>query len=130
MFNPIKGLFKSTPWLTLILCALFIAGCGSTSDKKKETIKALAFPEPPDDPRYYYERTIRSTSDVKPQEDEEDISFRELVTGESGVSSGIGFGKPFGIIARKGRVYVGDTVLRSIMMFDPAKGKHKEIGAS
>ncbi|CAK0779286.1 hypothetical protein WCLP8_90001 [uncultured Gammaproteobacteria bacterium] len=31
-------------------------------------------------------------------------------------------------MARKGRVYVSDTVTHSVMMLDPANGTHKEIG--
>ena len=130
MRHPITGKFKFSYLLLFTLSAVVFGGCVSTPEVKKEEKKVLVFPEPPDQPRYYYERTLRSSSDVKPQEDADSASFRELVTGETSTVSGVGFGKPFGIIARSGRVYVGDTVHRSVMMFDPARGVHKEIGQS
>ncbi|MBF0127328.1 MAG: 6-bladed beta-propeller, partial [Magnetococcales bacterium] len=38
------------------------------------------------------------------------------------------FGKPFGVAAFQGRVYVGDTVNRTVLLLDPAKGRAREIG--
>lgn len=108
----------------LSAAALLLASCaGPTATDSGEQ---LVWPSPPDEPRYYYERTIRSANDVVP-ETTTDI-LRQFATGDSGTTGGLD--KPFGIAAIGGRVFVGDTVGRKVAVYDIAGGRYYEIGTS
>jgi DNA-binding beta-propeller fold protein YncE len=104
---------------------LLFAGCAEApkapSGKKEEL---PVFPPPPETARIYWERTIMSSADVLA--DDKDASLRRLVTGE--VRSGQGFDKPYGVAARDGKVYVGDTVGRHVAVFDLNAKKYSRIG--
>ncbi len=104
---------------------LFLNACTVTSDKvEKETVIPV-FPLPPEKPRFIYERTIRSSIDVVKEDSTN--AFRRFATGEQ--LHGEGFAKPFGISVDKGRIFIGDTVRRTVMVMDPAgEGKYFEIG--
>ena len=118
-----KGLLLSIFAVTLILGGC--AGPSSSVDKaKKVNPNALVFPEPPADPRFYYERTLRSSTNVLP-EDETD-KLRRALTGET--LKGEGFAKPHGIAVHHGRVFVGDPVRHIVMAFDIPEQKFFMIG--
>ncbi|MEO5332404.1 MAG: hypothetical protein H7839_10305 [Magnetococcus sp. YQC-5] len=109
----------------------FLGGCKTVSEGGgADPLKPLVFPEPPDAPRFFYERTLRSGFDAKPkkEDDADSLDLRKVITGEAEGGGAERFGKPYGVTAFKGRVYVGDTVSRTVWMLDPAKGRSKEIG--
>jgi len=108
--------------LALLLIAL--AGCASAP---KEEQPPLVFPNEPEEPRFYFERTIFGTGSVGSPNRQD--RFRAAVTGESR-SGGSPFAKPFDIAVHQGRVYVTDTVRRSVTALDFAEGRSFEIGES
>lgn len=104
---------------------LFLAGCAQapqTADRKPFT--APVFPPPPLPARFIWERTLHSSADVV--KDDKDASLRRLVTGE--LRTGEGMQKPYGVAVRNGRVYVGDTVARNVVMFDLNSNRFTHIG--
>ncbi len=104
---------------------LFLNACTVTSEKVEKEAVIPVFPLPPEKPRFIYERTIRSSIDVVKEDSTN--AFRRFATGEQ--LRGEGFAKPFDISVDKGRIFVGDTVRRTVMVMDPAgKGKFFEIG--
>ncbi|MBF0181830.1 MAG: 6-bladed beta-propeller [Magnetococcales bacterium] len=129
MISSLKS-YRCPRWFwSLGLVLLLLAGCKGEEGVVTEAVKALVFPEPPDTARFYYERTLYGAKDVQPTEVDEDLlSLREMLTGDASPGGGEGFGKPFGVAAAKGRIYVGDTVNRTVMMLDPAQGRMVEIG--
>lgn len=82
------------------------------------------FPPPPDEPRFFFERTIRSSGDVVP--DTQGSSLRRLVTGETPVGERLS--KPYAVTVFRGRIYVSDTVLRHVSVFDVPQGRVFRIG--
>ena len=86
--------------------------------------RQLVFPPPPDEPRFVYERTIRSSADVLP--DEAGSELRRLVTGEQ--ASGEALSKPYAVAVYRGRIFVSDTVARYVRVFDVAQGKQFKVG--
>jgi len=115
--------------LTIFILAAMVTfgGCTSSPDLKSmpQSVKdTLVFPPPPEEPRFIYERTLRSSADVTP--DDEDGALRRALTGEK--KSGEALGKPYGIAARNGRIYVGDTGRRSILVFDIPEQKFFSFG--
>ncbi len=108
-----------------IAAALFVVGCAQVPQEQGgKAFEIPVYPPPPDAPRVVWERTLHSSADVVL--DEKDGSLRRLVTGE--LRSGEGLAKPYGVAVRKGRVYVSDTVSRSVVLFDLNAKRHTRIG--
>jgi len=85
---------------------------------------SLVYPAPPDEPRFVYERTIRGSADVIP--DQEESALRRSLTGEARISEGLG--KPYAVATHRGRLFVSDSVEPFIKVFDVPKGKYSKIG--
>jgi DNA-binding beta-propeller fold protein YncE len=109
-----------------IVGAAWLAGCAVEDTTPRRKVEIPVFPPPPADPRYIWERTLHNSADVVP--DDSDGALRRMVTGE--VRTGEGMAKPYGVAVRNGRVYVGDTVGRMVLMFDLAQGRFQRIGVS
>lgn len=86
--------------------------------------RTLVFPPPPDEARFIYERTIRSSADVLSEEAGSEL--RRLVTGEQASSEGLS--KPYAVAVYRGRIFVSDTVARYVRVFDVPRGRHYKIG--
>lgn len=116
--------------LAPMLCgAALISSCatpGSSTAPTAESRPELVFPAPPDQARFYFERTIMGSADVVAEDSE--TRWRRVLTGETQQSTA--FSKPFDVEACQGRIYVSDTVRRSIMVFDVPDGGFKEIGVT
>jgi DNA-binding beta-propeller fold protein YncE len=105
--------------------AALLAACAApppAADTRPQ--RELAFPAPPDEPRFIFERTIRSSVDILP--DEQAGELRRLLTGEE--ERGEPLSKPYAIAATRGRLYVSDTVSRFVRLFDVPQGKQYRIG--
>lgn len=110
------------PGRLLVLLGL-LAGCAG-QPPQQEPLQPLVFPPPPDEPRFVYERTVRSSADIAVADS--GAQWRALLTGES--ATGTGFGKPFDISVCQGQIFVTDTVRRSIMAFDVPERRFFEFG--
>jgi DNA-binding beta-propeller fold protein YncE len=106
-----------------ILWLALLAACASPPPPAPPP-REIVFPAPPDEPRFVFERTVRSTADLLPAE--EGSEWRRLVTGEQ--LRGEALSKPYAIAATRGRIYVSDTVNRHVWLFDVPAGKYYRIG--
>jgi len=123
-----KHIKSAPPFITVIsiLCAMLLAsGCQIMPPEIEKEQKIIVYPEPPDQPRFYYEQTLTSSLDVIKEDEDQRIS--RWLTG--GGRSGIGMSKPFGIAVHQGRIFVTDTVARTVFVFDKPKGEFFRIGA-
>lgn len=113
-------------WVSTLILAAALAGCMSASapQSREAARETPIFPPPPDEPRFIYERSLYSSADVVP--DESASKFKRLVTGEQ--VQGEGLAKPYGIAVHRGRVYVGDTARRGVMVFDIPEKRSFMIG--
>lgn len=102
--------------------ALLFGGCASQS--APVAIEKPVFPRPPDEPRFYYERTLYSSADVVLEDSK--TRLRRSFTGESRVGEALA--KPYGVAVYHGRVYVSDTVERAVMVFDIPGQRFFRIG--
>lgn len=114
----IKNIFALiSTWLLILV----ITGCSTGPEKK---FVPPVYPGPPDEPRFIYERTIRSSGDVG-----ELTTAQKLKIFATGTSEGaFGLAKPYGIAVKEGRVYVTDTVQRAVLLFNFPEGTFKHIG--
>ena len=84
----------------------------------------LVFPPPPETPRFFFERTILGSADVTVEDSES--KWRRILTGE--VDASTSFSKPFDVEACQGRIYVSDTVRRSVHILNVPTNEYREIG--
>lgn len=121
MPHKIKISSRKLIWLGLAT-TLLLVGCGGEEVRQEAAV--LAYPLPPEPPRFFFERTIRSSFDVKEVTGTDKLKL--FATGTLGSATGLG--KPYGIAVRKGRIYVTDTVKRGILMFDVPGTEFKIFG--
>lgn len=107
-----------------LAAAVIAAGCASPPAAPPKAPTVLSFPPPPEQARFVFERTIRSSADVLPDSDASDL--RRIVTGE--VQRGEPLVKPYAVAASRGRIYVSDTVARFVRLFDVPAGQQYRIG--
>jgi DNA-binding beta-propeller fold protein YncE len=112
-----------------LLCAVVVASCATSGSEAPPSEaemagQGLVFPPPPEQARFFFERTITSTADVAMEDSEG--KWRRVLTGEKQRS--VAFSKPFDVEACQGRIYVSDTVKRAVILLDVQTGGFKEIG--
>jgi len=90
---------------------LLAAGCSTTP---KAPRKFTFFPAPPDEPRIQFLTSFSSDADLR-----RGLGFTEYLTGRAAGPNPLV--KPYGLALQDGRVYVCDTVLSAIEVFDLAK---------
>jgi DNA-binding beta-propeller fold protein YncE len=116
------------PLLFIFAAVIALSGCtmsgGSTSTEAAKVSDQLTFPPLPDEPRFYFERSIHSSSDVMP--DTEGDVLRRTLTGER--VRGEGLSKPYSVAVHHGRMFVGDTVHKDVAVFDFPEQKFFKIG--
>jgi DNA-binding beta-propeller fold protein YncE len=103
---------------------LLFTGCAEAPKTPARKAELPVYPPAPEAPRFYFERSIYSSADVVA--DDKDGSLRRALTGEN--RTGEGLEKPFGVAARGGRVYVGDTLAHNVILFDLNSRKVTRIG--
>ena len=116
------------PLQFIFAAVIALGGCTMSGPSSNESAKKipdqLTFPPPPDEPRFYFERSIHSSSDVNPDTDTDKL--RRALTGER--IRGEGLTKPYSVAVNRGRVFVGDTVRRLVEVFDFPEQKYFKIG--
>lgn len=100
------------------MAVLLAAGCAQTAKKDQAkgaaTVDPFVYPAPPDEPRFAFERMIVNSADITGVSDQDRL--KAVLTG--GNVSADGLGKPYAIAVHQGRLFISDTVLRAIMVFD------------
>jgi DNA-binding beta-propeller fold protein YncE len=103
---------------------LALGACAVAPPRHHRTAPVVVFPPPPAKARFVFERALRSSFNVV--KETSTARFRQWATGAERVSQE--FAKPFGVVAEDGRVYVSDTVRRSVMVFDIRRKRFFQIG--
>jgi DNA-binding beta-propeller fold protein YncE len=83
------------------------------------------WPTPPELPRFAYETSLRTAGDVTEPTEEEKL--RDRLTGVRRADGKV-IEKPASIAAREGRIFVGDSIRRSILVFDVPRRKVFQFG--
>lgn len=113
----------------LFVCVLGIGGCVTVAKRDLDSVgrsdRVLVFPAPPDEPRFVFERAIRNSADVVPEQDES--ALKRVLTGAGGVS-GEALNKPYSVAVHRGKIFVSDSVGRKIRVFDVPGSKYYTVG--
>jgi DNA-binding beta-propeller fold protein YncE len=102
---------------------LMLASCAVSTHTTRVT-ESPVFPAAPDEPRFYYERTIYSSADV--QKEDKNADLKRMLTGETRLGEGLA--KPYGVAVYHGRIYVSDTALQAVTVFDIPGQRYFKIG--
>lgn len=109
---------RSTP---LILTALL---CACATPLKPQPVAPLVYPPPPEEPRFIFERTLSFSDSVeKPKFGDR---LKQLATGAPKEVRGLT--KPYDVAAYQDRVYVTDTVMKAVVVFDIPGERYREFG--
>ena len=112
-----------------LVCAVLLglSACAQAPKKVAKKVAApLVFPLPPDEARFVYERTIRTSHDVDTSV--ADTSLQDLLTGRSVVGANVPLRKPYAIAVHQGRLFVSEPTTRVVKVFDVPGKKYFTIG--
>ncbi len=118
------------PLLALLGCAalLGLASCAQVPDAPKGPPKAppvFVYPPPPDEARFFFERMIVGSASVEPVTEESKLKL--LLTGDAGRTN-IRMMKPYAVAVHRGRIFVSDTAMRIVHVYDVPQGHYFMIG--
>ena len=121
MRNPTSG--KILLGIIQLICVLLFAGCALPQQPRKAQ-EIPVFPPPPDEARFIYERSLYTSADVVSED--KNANLRRMFTGESRIGEGLG--KPYGVAVYQGRVFVSDSAMNFIAVFDIPGKRFFKIG--
>jgi DNA-binding beta-propeller fold protein YncE len=111
--------------LAIAVVGSALAGCAAgPAPTEQQVASAIVYPPPPDEPRFYFERTIMGSADVEIVDSE--TKWRRALTGEAATSAG--FSKPFDVEVCQGIIFVSDSVSRQVYRLSSRDGDFSQIG--
>jgi len=110
--------------LVFIANLLLLQSCASTSEIEPQALEPLYFPPPPEQPRFVFERTLQSSAQLESTSTQGQL--KNLLTGIT--ESGTAMSKPFDVAVCNGIIFVSDTVLRTVLVFDIPSRRFFQIG--
>jgi len=108
----------------IVLSLLGVVLLGACAKPEVRKFK-FVWPEPPEKPRFHYERTLYGTGDIMGEKSGKE-KWMEIATGQARVSQG--FNKPYHVAVHKGRIYLSDTVAKKVMVMDVPNARSYSIG--
>ena len=109
----------------LALAVLVLAGCAAPVADLPQKKQQLLWPSLPDQPRFAFEATLRTEGNIIGES--EDQRLQRLFTGVER-RDGVIIGKPSGIAAREGRIYVAEPLVKAVTVLDGSRGKLFRFG--
>lgn len=113
--------FFTRPVLAVTLATLLFA-CATAP--QPPAVAPLVYPPPPEQARFIFERTLSFSDNVT----KATFSDRLKVLATGAPKEVQGLTKPYDVAAYQNRVYVTDTVLKAVVMFDIPNGRYVEFG--
>jgi len=110
--------------LGLAAVILGLGACAVPPEQPGGPDRELVYPPPPEQPRFYFERSIFGSADIEIVDRE--TKWRRALTGEAVTTTA--FSKPFDIEVCQGRMFVSDTVGRHVHSLDVPTGKYTKLG--
>ncbi len=105
---------------SLVFIGLLLYSCGGA--KKPQKVEKIFWPLPPEEPRILYLGSYHGESDFKGK------SALDVLLGEPDKDVPRNLIKPYGVAARFGKIFAGDTVAAVVFVIDPKNRKVSFIG--
>jgi DNA-binding beta-propeller fold protein YncE len=116
-------------WAWPLACIAGLSACVTVQTRNIEEVgrasRALIYPEPPDEPRFAFERALRTSTDVMPEA--ESSALKRAITGVTDEPMER-LSKPYAVAVSKGKVYVSDSVSHNVKVFDVPGRRFYKIG--
>ena len=107
-----------------VACLLGACAAGGPQPSMQQESMQIVYPAPPDEARFYYERTVTGSADFEIVSGE--TKWRRALTGE--VATSAGFSKPFDVEVCQGIMFVSDSVSRQVYRLSARDGSFSQIG--
>jgi DNA-binding beta-propeller fold protein YncE len=117
--NPVIPSSRSLSYRAVFILLLLVTACGP--EIRRNEPGNLYWPSPPEPPRIHYIQSIYSEDDIGRV-----YSIKEKLFGKDYIDS---ITRPYGVYARRGKLYVTDLVMKSVVVFDFAEKRLSSIGA-
>lgn len=116
-----KNMLKNRFYALFVFAIIIIYGCAPPTKKEVK----LIYPPPPEEPKIAYVESYKGESDFKK------TSFIDAILGETPFR--VGLRKPYGVTAYGDKIYVADTGLKVVVVFDTKEKRvtylgEKEVG--
>ncbi|MBF0428334.1 MAG: 6-bladed beta-propeller [Magnetococcales bacterium] len=111
----------------VLLLMMVLAGCVTVDEKNSATTTAfpLFWPMPPEQPRYAWEGVFQTANDVQLKKNNDDLLKQAI--GYASEAKKI-FKKPVRVAAANGRVFVTDSMTKSVHVFDAVRRRYFMFG--
>jgi DNA-binding beta-propeller fold protein YncE len=117
------------PKTLALVFAFALSGCVTIEKRDMSQVgraaKELVFPQPPDTPRFVFERSFRGSGDVTPETDEG--ALKRALTGVGSVENEP-LVKPYAVAVHRGKLFITDSAARAVRVLDVPGQKHYRIG--
>lgn len=121
-FRGKRNRFKTGFFYLFVAILLGLNACSFTPEI--HPIKPPVFPPEPEQARYVFEGTLRSSNNIT--EPSFSDKLQEIATGVR--IDPLGLAKPYGVVVKNKRVFISDTQQRAIIVFDLQNRKVKSFG--
>lgn len=108
----------------VLVLHLLLSSCAKPLNSSADSQALVRWPPPPDQPRFFYEATLRGNRDVELVNREQQLKI--LLAGDTRPK--IFMSKPFDVATKDGRIYVTDTVLNLVHVFDLPRRRYFQFG--
>ncbi|WP_210397068.1 6-bladed beta-propeller [Motiliproteus sediminis] len=105
------------------MLVLLLVGCAGAPEQLAGK-PVQYWPEPPDLPRYRHVATLDDGNAIRSDLDEQ--SFRQAMTGQKLLRKPLP--KPFSLAAGQGRLYISDTAINRVHVFDFPRRRYFQLG--
>ena len=122
--GPVPAVVRLLREILLVCAVLASAACQSADVVVEAETGQLLYPEPPETTRYRYVFELRKSTDIQPLSSTDKLL--ELATNTTSME--YRFLKPFGIAARAGRVFVSDSLLKVVHVYDVPRRRYFQFG--
>jgi len=112
----VRQIWMHVVWVAFI--SLMMNGCGT----KEEQVNRFIIPAPPENPRIAHVATYRGEADFAKK------GGLDTFIGDGGLTMTRNLNKPYGVAARKNKVYVTDTAQGVVFVFDTILNKVTYLG--
>ncbi|RMF16321.1 MAG: 6-bladed beta-propeller, partial [Gammaproteobacteria bacterium] len=107
-----------------VIVLALLAGCATTPQGASDEEDIRYWPPLPEQPRYLYEATLRGSRDI--EQANQDALMAALIKGETLPDRRMG--KPLALAVRAGRIYVTDSVMNLVHVFDLGRRRYFQMG--
>lgn len=111
--------------MVLALAVAALSGCAGPVADLPQKKQQLLWPSLPDQPRFAFQATLRTEASIVPEA--QDQRLQRMLTGVER-SDGVIIGKPSGIVAREGRIYVAEPAVKAVTVLDASRKKLFRFG--